>query len=140
MLGICCVTTCFLFTNGKHLDSRHKFQGRIYFEVFPVFSFLHPSLVNHFLGFLNVPDLFDVEHIPYDVPSNVFSVLRNVKTLGAMASLPFVSSLSIRTPLSILKPLWRQLMSFRINSSVIFPSFAGERLPTCFYTLPRLIG
>jgi len=52
-------------------DRRDKFQSRIYLEVFPVFTFFHPALVNHLLGLLNVPDFFDVEHIPDNVLSNV---------------------------------------------------------------------
>ena len=56
-------------------DSCDKFQGRIYLEVFPAFTFFHPALVNHLLGFLNVPDLFDVEHIPDNVLGNGFPAL-----------------------------------------------------------------
>ena len=53
-------------------DRRDKLQLRIYLEVFPVFTFFHPALVNHLLGFLNEFDLLDVEDVTYNVPSNVF--------------------------------------------------------------------
>jgi len=55
--------------------SSYKFQSRIYPEVLPVFAFFHPSLVNHFVGFLNEFDLLDVEDVTYDVLRYRFSAL-----------------------------------------------------------------
>jgi len=48
-------------------NSRYEIQGRIDLEVFTVFPLFHFTLVDHFLGFLNVSNLLDVKHISHDI-------------------------------------------------------------------------
>ena len=55
--------------------SNELFRG-IDLEVLSVFTFFHPSMVNHLLGFLNKFNLLDVEDVPYDILGDGFPALR----------------------------------------------------------------